>query len=428
MRIFLLLFFIFFSYCLQASPTVAPNSSEVITARTIFNRPFFIQNEPLKSYEFDLAIFKQKVSFNEIVVNNLSLNWVDFMGPVTLYRLKINEDGNFYFTHFHNTFEMSKVICINKCIFYYNVFNDVEITNSKFKQPVSFQGSVFIQNANLENSEFDNIANFSQITANKNLNFNNSFFVKEFNLSQSIIKGYITVNGTQLPPYVNLSNVRLDYPLNLKEMSLSGLNYIIHINLLRTDVNKIEFDYSYFRLSFPPDTAINEIENTYLALLTKFKNQRDMKSYNRLLAEYSEYINLYKKKYVKNIISKYWWNYGTNPEWIFFWIGMILLFFTIINAIFYEKITLLYLDIPFLKEDQRHFIVRNHPIIRFIYFFPGALLFTIIMLFGSQFRVGISLFAFKTNSVLINIYFFILILSGLICLFFLFKYIVAQIG
>src|SRR5690606_22304976 len=102
-------------------------------------------------------------------------------------------------------------------------------------------------------------------------------------------------------------------------------------------------------------------------------------------------------------------------------------FYTIINAIFYEKITKYYLNLPFLR-DTAPVTIRHHPIIHFIYFLPRAFLFTMIMFSGSQFNLRVTIKAFKTNNVLVNIYFVIIIFSGLVCLYFLLKYILAQLA
>lgn len=430
-RSLIFVFTIIFSYCSYASDSHQESFSfsqePSLNAPKVYNNPIYINNElSNQSYNFNLAIFKQTVSFNEVKSNTFSFNWAVFFAPLMIYHLKINENGNFYYTIFHNKIELSKVDCENNCIFYSNIFNQTQIIHSSFKSLLSFQSSLFNKDIKIENSTFEGTVDFSYITAKGNISFDHNFFSKELLLNDSKIQGSVSFNETVPPPYLDFSRMQLGQSIDLNGMDFSNQHHTIKINILKTDVNKIKFNYNYFKLYFPADTPINLIQNTYSSLLKKFKNEGDITSYNLILAEYSEYLNLYQKKYIKNLIVKHWWNYSTNPEWIFFWMGVIILFYTIINTIFYKKITSYYLDIPFLI-DTGPATIRHHPLIHFVYFLPRAFLFTIIMFCGAQFRLSIDLYAFKTNSVLINIYFLTIMLSGLVSLFFLLKYILAQL-
>ncbi len=382
-----------------------------------------------QNYHQTLATYTKGLALSDVKFKNLKMNWSTFLAPVTIYYVKLDNDSGFYFNQFNDTVALLKLNCRANCIFYGNIFtHKLSVNKSMFNQYLSFKHSLFKEDVFFEQSYFNQDADFSRMTVNKDISFNDSFFDKSLSLAHSVFKGHVSFNDTHLPHYLDLSYVQLTHKLDLSQMNLGILNYVIDINLVGADLNQIMLDYTHFKLVFPDTASINEIQHTYLTLLKQFKEANQQASYKRLFAEYEEYMNLYHKEYVQNVISKYWWCYGTHPEWIFFWMLMLLLFFTCINTCFYDTLTKRYCNIPFLVDKQSHFVVRRYAMIRLIYYFPRALIFTLMMFVGAQFRLGIGTDAFKSTNLAINLYFITIIFSGVLCLFFLFKYILAQLG
>ncbi len=225
-------FTIIFSYCTYAddshqesfsfSQQPSPNAPKV------YNHPVYINNElSNQSYNFDFAILKHIVSFNDVKSNKLSFNWAVFFDPLVIYHLKINENGNFYYTIFHNKIELSKIDCENKCIFYSNIFNKTKIMHSSFKNLLSFQGSFFNKDIKIENSTFEGTVDFSYITAKGNISFDHNFFSKQLLLNDSKIQGSVSFNETVPPPYLDFSRMELEQYIDLNGMDLkSTLLYV----------------------------------------------------------------------------------------------------------------------------------------------------------------------------------------------------------
>ena len=143
--------------------------------------------------------------------------------------------------------------------------------------------------------------------------------------------------------------------------------------------------------------------------------------YKQLSIEFYEYKYLRDNQYLLNFIDKYWWNYGFDKSRIFLWILVIILFFTIINSIFYDELMDRAYKIGFLKKEMEHDSIKNHWITSFIYNIPYAFLYTIYIFFGRMMGFKIDTERFKSNNYFINLYLVTIIASGLLCALFAFN-------
>jgi len=91
-----------------------------------------------------------------------------------------------------------------------------------------------------------------------------------------------------------------------------------------------------FRLWFPgleeqPEKKIAIYENVLSAL-----DQDDSpESYKVLDIEYRTFVNNHKGRHVAHFFNKYGWNYGYNKEWMIWWgLGMLVLFTVVISLRF----------------------------------------------------------------------------------------------
>ncbi len=403
--------------------TVLPTATNVV-----FNSTYTLTNSQFYApISFALAHFKDKVTLSEVSFeDNFNFNWVVFSGPVSFYQVYAKALGQFFFTQFKGNTNFNKLHCLQSCNFMHDHFDHARFSHSDFSSTLSFKYSVANSLA-FRSCQFDKNVDMSETTL-LNLQFHNSFLLGGINLSNADLRGKVAFDDTELFDYINLSNATIGKEIvDLSTLKITDPNNKIRINLLGTDSAKVKFNYQYFNLYFPKNTSAVEIDKLYKELLKSFKKNGDTISNKLMLAEYQHYLYMRDKNYIFDIISKSWWNYSTNPEWIFYWIVVLIIFYATINTLFYDQLSSDYFDVPFLASSTRPYTIKMNFILRFIHAFPRALLFTFLMFFGTQFRMRNGLREFKSNNIFVNLYFITIITTGMLCMFFLFHYLFAQI-
>lgn len=409
---------------------IAIGLTGAVYASEIMDKPLVLSDiSYADTLSYNLYTFNQPVTLNELtLMKDLTFNWAIFNKQSHFYRLTINGHGSFYFSAFKENVHFNKLHCVKSCHFVHSFFTTLEFTRTLFSGIASLHGSI-IKEGIFNQCLFEKPANFSHMHIEKSLSFNNSSFLEGLNLSESTINGALTFNNTDILKSLDLSFLNTPSQIiDLTPIKTSSNNQTIAINLLGTDLQKIKMNYAYFTLFFPFGTQDSEKEKIYNGLLKNFKGSGDTLSYKRLLAEYLHYQNMRDKHFIKDIIGKYWWNYSTNPEWIFLWMLSFIMLYTLINAIFYDKLSTRYFNLPFLSHPKRPYAVKKYLVVRTIYSLPRALLFTLIMFFGTQFRMISGLQEFKSTNIFVNLYFIIIITTGMFCMFFLIRYLFAQIS
>jgi len=399
------------------------------TVRVNFREPVSISSYHfLQPVSFSLSKFDKELTLSELnFTKNLNFNWAVFLGKARFFRVNMDSSGHFYFTYFNQPVIFNKVYCNKACLFLHSFFKNVKFLHSTFNQMLSFE-YVNAQQLVFQNCQFEGDVNMRHMKV-ENLTFDNSFLYKGLNLSSAKFSGALTFINTELYGYLDLSYIEMsEFPIDLTMIKTPNDGMLVKLNLMGADIERIKLNYLHFKLYFPQEASPIQVDDIYLRLLRNFKSREDTVSYKILLAEYRHLSYLRDNKYLTDLISKHWWNYSTNPDWIFYWMGILIIFYTTINTIFYEKLSMHYFDIPFLVTSLRPFYVKKNPIIRFVYYFPRALLFTFLMFFGTQFRMRSGLKEFKSNNIFVNLYFIIIIITGMLCMFFILRYLIALIS
>lgn len=429
------------SLSLDLPPSIAPASrftqplnlnQTPIPVKT--NRIHFTQSVDVSNYQFvqpvsfDLSQFEKDFTLSELsFAKTISFNWVTFLGLTHFYRIKMDGEGQFYFTYFKQPVIFNKISCNHDCVFMHSRFSEAKFLHSTFNRILSFNYT-HAKELLFENIQFEGEIKMSHMVIG-NLIFNNSFLFGGLNLSHTKFGGKIAFINTEIFNYLDLSYIEMaNAPLDLTMIKITDNSERIKLNLMGADIEKIKLNYLYFKLHFPREASRAEIDDIYSRLLKNFKQGGDISSYKLLLAEYRHNSNIMDKNYFTDLMAKYWWNYSTNPEWIFYWMLVLIIIYTIINTIFYEPLSTYYFDIPFLATTIRPYFIKNNLILRFVYVFPRALLFTFLMFFGTQFRMRNGLREFKSTNIFVNLYFILIIITGMLCMFFLLRYLFALVS
>ena len=156
-----------------------------------------------------------------------------------------------------------------------------------------------------------------------------------------------------------------------------------YINLIGTDVNKIQLAYKSFRLWFPEKDSVDyELKaNIYSALLKKQKEMGFMKSYEILDKEFREFqytnagyrYGLVWGRFV-NWVEKNWWGYGYNKEYIIRNVIFIYLLFSFINVFILDHLTYKVYKSEKINEWKKS--INEKPILLFLASMPFSMFYT----------------------------------------------------
>ncbi|PWL30986.1 hypothetical protein [uncultured Roseivirga sp.] len=156
----------------------------------------------------------------------------------------------------------------------------------------------------------------------------------------STFKKGLDFGGATLPERLILKDVRSNESINLTntKRSLGSLrkDEFCKINLIGTDLSKLEFSYENFQLDIPEvigNVFTFDIWNKeYERLLQHFKEIGQLTSYEKIDKEYREFIFTKDPRsgwgaYILNILNKYWNDYGYNKSLIWWWTAIFFIFF-----------------------------------------------------------------------------------------------------
>ncbi len=147
----------------------------------------------------------------------------------------------------------------------------------------------------------------------------------------------LEVEMNDLPQTLNLSNIhKFNGKITIAQKNLNNYYENKRICKVRldgcSDISFLQIDYIRFRLDFPNNIHKEERKRVYEMLLSKFKKEHLVESYENLDKEYKEF------KYSSsnfilsfvNYLDKYWWDYGYKKELVVFWTFFFILLFTFI--------------------------------------------------------------------------------------------------
>ena len=199
------------------------------------------------------------------------------------------------------------------------------------------------------------------------------------------------------------------------------------------DIEKLKLRYSMFELRFPYDDAFNSDmkTNIYERLLKTQKDNGFTSSYEKLDKEYSEFKYIKSGKYssiggwILNMVNKYWWGYGYDKTLIIVNTLLIFVLFSIVNCIFFPWILNIY-EVPNIKNLAVAVTAKN-VIFHRIKILPIAFFYTGLIFFGLKFTT--ENLKYKENLIgwrFFNlVYFFVIYISGLVCLGYLANFILS---
>ena len=377
-----------------------------------------IQNNAM----FRVSDFKKNVGFSGVVFSQeADFTWSNFEGIATFTTTQYQKSAYFFMCKFLGQTYFDKSIFFKAANFRAAQFmNDTDFKESIFHDTGDFERSVFNKNAIFSDVQFDKNANFKKTVFKGLAAFTNAYFGEVADFSQSEFLGSSSFNGVTLPAYLDLSEVNIKTNIDLSTV-LPNPNGLTKLNLLYTDASKIKVHYYHrFKLYFPKDAPEGDIAFVYLSLLESLKKNGFDEGYHQLFIEYSEYKYLKHHHYILNVLDKYWWDYGFDKSRIFFWIIVIISFFTIINDLFYERLLKNVYHIPYLNNYLNKSIEKNF-FARFIHNLPYAFLYTITLFFGKLIGFKIDAREFKSKNYFANLYLYLIIIMGLTCAFFAFN-------
>jgi|GEM_PF-3478182 len=403
---------------LQNKPEkVFENSSKQYEASTfrLYRRPIDISSKKIKKISIYNSKFNNNVTFGDVnmsadddIQNSISMYFSQFNAPVSFKYMELPKPmvvcRNIFFDRFQ--FSFSKILT-GANWFVNNTFNKAAVFyNSSFGGKTYFDSSDFKGDAIFENDSFHKDVNFKYTKFNKLANFNSTIFNGQVDFSHAQFLGKVSFRNTHFLDHIDLSYLNIPHgQINLNHAKSIIPGHKLYLNIMHSDISKINFSYKKFRLYFPSHVSFEERVQVYTKLLAKYKQLGMRYSYEKLYVEYEQYKLLAKNKFIHNYISKIWWNYGLDKNKIFTWFLFFMLGLTIINSFYYDALVATYFNVPFLNKSTNTPITDKNCVIKYIYNFPQSLLLTFFFVFATFLSILIShTRVFKSGYFPVNIY------------------------
>lgn len=377
--------------------------------------------------DFSLADFtKPFTSLGTAFEKNALFSWARFLDEGTFSRTEFRGESQFFRVAFDAAAEFKFCRFDGNAFFYGGFFKgDASFNDARFFKNAAFGFASFAREATFNRAEFKGNALFSQASFQSGADFSNAIFDSLADFSQVSFTGKLEFKGADLPKYLDLSGINdAKGTVELTKAAPERNTGICHVNLMNTDISKINMDYEKFRLFFPVGTTYEEKVKVYEDLLDHFKQRELSESYQALDIEFSQFKYSEKRQLAVSAIQKIWWNYGYDKSMIFAWIIYIILFFTIINTFFIRKLVTAITEMPFLprKTVEKHHL--HHPVIAYFLNFPGTLLYTFILIVSGSTGLSIIKDHSKIPNVVWMLYMIILSVVGTSLSLFIFNYII----
>ena len=326
---------------------------------------------------FICFLFLAFKSFSQDIINlrgSISNDYLEFDKKNINSVLRLKNDTGIALKDF-STIQSKRIIFRESIMFYYNIFNcNPDFDNCLFCNEALFVGNTFKYEADFRLDTFNRKVWFIHDSINRTLNFRQSVFNSyihfdyvylndiidfertTFNHTLSINKLFtgplagFNFDSSILPPIIDFSNndhINCEINLlsaNFKEQPNSSQKTTVYQNmpkhklyLYNSNIPKLHVDYYHFEISLiEPSTKIelprDEAKTVYEGLLKNFKDRGQNDSYELLDIEYRDYL------YGKWNFIRLWNSYGYHKEWVFRWIGIFILFFTIITSFLFNKL------------------------------------------------------------------------------------------
>ncbi|KTD65495.1 pentapeptide repeat-containing protein [Legionella spiritensis] len=406
---------------------------------TIINKPVFYSNtrflnnvsistayveEPL---DIRLSHFKGSIYLDNLVTRkSVIISWNFFENNVKTYRAILQKAGLFKSNHFLEEAVFYKMKCLAICNFSLSKFyKTADFTGSTFEGNARFNSVIFNGDVSFEGATFSKKVSFTRSIFDKKVNFHLANFNGGLDLSNASFKNYVNLKNTAIDGVLNLSNIQVTKGIiDLSTMISANQKKKIQLNIIGTNVSKLHLRYDNFSLYFPPTTSYQQKESTYTALMQHFKKNGLTQSYERLYKEFYSMKYQHQNQYLRGVLSGNFWDYGLNPSKALQWFGLMFLLFTIINAMFYLKLTKDYCTIPFLEKVNTSNAEDLNPVMRFIYFLPHAFILTLFLFGGTFLKFGNISSLVQSRNLFIITYLLLITITGYLSLFYILAIIV----
>lgn len=191
------------------------------------------------------------------------------------------------------------------------------------------------------------------------------------------------------------------------------------------NLNTQWFGYELFR---PHQTWTDDhLNSTYLSLLAHFKMKGFEESYEEVDKEYRKWKHLNHNQFFIDWLDENWWDYGYNKLLVLRNTFLIFLFFSFVNCWFLAK-----LSSDLYYDERVHSVVSKRSqksrLKNFFVNIPAAVFYTSQIFFGIKFSYDKLKYADKLNGVRVFFlfYFFLMYLSGLICIAYIVNVVVTK--
>ena len=417
----------------------------VLFDSTIFKKFALFVGTKFKSYvSYKNAVFDSIMSFTfmpdiegSVIFNNSHFKQEFFIGDATNFKEKVffnmavfkgsvHIEGNVFYdeTHFEEAHVQSEA-------YFNNTFKSTSNFNkTSFDSLVSFDRTVFDSTVTFNSTKFLDNTSFEGVIFNGEVSFDSTIFSKSLSFKKARFDQKVTFNKVILPDTIyfsDLQQITKDVIFTFPTLR-SGQRSCV-IDLYGTDINKFEFDYTYFQLLYNSSLPKNHIINLYERVLKMQKDRGFLEGYEKADKEYQHLILTYETYGLEYIwcsfISKarwWWWDYGYEKGRILIISIIFLLIFTSVNTIFFQKMNESVYDIEAiyarwkknqepssttLKDDKFH--ISKHTI--YASFFYTWFIFLGLRDFESwigvlyllfQYGLGLICVAFLANYVIVS--------------------------
>ncbi|MCD4705446.1 pentapeptide repeat-containing protein [bacterium] len=410
--------------------------------------------EPIKTVNSnhitDPYAFFIKVNF----LNDVDFEKAEFQCRAIFNNSMFNRKANFQYTKFNSSAEFSNISFIRGAFFnnadfnstcsfsISNFFLDSDFQYINFESSVNFIGSLFYSDAKFSYSKFNSLANFAQAVFDSSVFFNGSLFDStvtfarcQFNdwvsFKDATFNNAVSFEKTILPKWLDFSNASIKTEIDLTKAHLNDKYDSCYIGLTNTDIEKIRFRYSRIKFFTEEGTDKEIISNIFERLLEKTKKEGFIFSYELLDKRYKKFIYTESGKYNRilgvflNWISKNWWGYGYDKVLIIRNSIILFFLFSLINTFLFKHLITKVYVIEKIKEWRMS--KNGSRIIMFFNVMPYSFFYTALIFFGLKFDLDKLKYQdnLKWFKVFNLVYFFVVYITGLICLGYLANFIIS---
>ncbi len=372
-----------------------------------FNKPFVITNSRIDSCRiygsflqhliFDNSQFLFPIEIDSTAFDTLFFERCRFNFPLSFRNLEVQ---NFLFQSNEYPEDISFINCRFKNIIIERstIPSKLKFTNCTYEN-LYFRRTHFFETFDLSGGTIPGKIDLDSCIFEKNL------LLSSLNLSNTSSFSFI---NTKLPDTFKFS-FNADIPLvDLSKAELKK-NRKCKVLLYQTTLSKLQMNYAFFKMIFPENISKDETASMYEDLLRNFKDRNYTESYRLLDIEYKEFKSKNSGVTFLWWVPKYWSNYGYNQERVIYWTALFILLFTLFNSAFLNHLLLKVYKVDFIPIAEKYGFSR----VWYSLIFTGIIFFTLPIKWEK--------INFKNKGG--TIYLFSQFIIGLVCLWYIGKFI-----